>query len=262
MPGQQQHPAGSTLKQAEEYYTTLDTYTTLVSKRDKLTAADREKANGLRRQLLLGQARMASLLGDVNYAQWGTINSAWDGLQEYQTAFHGFILTGLKVLKDALVVKIGKLRNETVQIQAPEDSAQMSNFLFDRMQFHPKIIEASKSLFETQHYAQAIFEAFKAVNNFVKQKTGSTLDGKSLMTEVFSKNRPIIKLNEGRSDSDKDEQEGFMHLFAGAMLGIRNPKAHDNVIQTDPYRTLEYLGFASLLMTRAEEGKVRRRRKK
>ena len=42
----------------------------------------------------------------------------------------------------------------------------------------------------------------------------------------------------------------------GAMVGIRNPKAHDNIIQADPYRMLEYLAFASLLMKRVEEGKV------
>ena len=50
--------------------------------------------------------------------------------------------------------------------------------------------------------------------------------------------------------------EGFKFLFKGATIGIRNPKAHDNVIQTDPYKTLEYLGLASLLMRRIEEGKI------
>jgi len=124
------------------------------------------------------------------------------------------------------------------------------------MQLHPKIIEASKSLFETGHYAPAIFEAFKAVNNFVKEKSGLSLDGKALMSKVFREDAPIIKLNELLTQSDRDEQEGFKFLFMGAMVGIRNPKAHDNVIQTDPYRTLEYLGFASLLMKRIEEGKV------
>src|SRR4030042_3099257 len=85
----------------------------------------------------------------------------------------------------AINTTIGKLQSltlfETSQVQVPEDSAQMAKFLFDKMQFHPKVVEASKSLFETGHYAQAIFEAFKAVNNFVKTKTGLFLDGKDLM---------------------------------------------------------------------------------
>jgi hypothetical protein len=52
-------------------------------------------------------------------------------------------------------------------------------------------------------------------------------------------------------------------LFMGSMEGIRNPKAHENIIQDDPYRTLEYLGFASLLVKIAEEGvKVKSKAKK
>jgi uncharacterized protein (TIGR02391 family) len=129
------------------------------------------------------------------------------------------------------------------------------------MEFHPEVIRASKSLFETQHYAQAIFEAFKAVNNFVKQKTGLSLDGKDLMAKVFKEEGPIIKLNELKTRSEQDEQEGFRFLFMGAMVGIRNPKAHDNITQPDPHRALEYLGFASLLMKRIEEGEITRSQK-
>jgi len=166
----------------------------------------------------------------------------------------------------ALNIAIGNLESlmlpETGQVHAPDNIAEVANYLFDNMQFHPMVVEASKSRFESGHYSDAIFAAFKAVNNFVKQKTGLALDGKGLMMKVFSKNNPIIKLNEGRTDSDKDEQEGFMHLFAGATQGIRNPKAHDEVAELNTHKTLEYLGFASLLMRRAEEGKVKRPRKK
>ena len=37
-------------------------------------------------------------------------------------------------------------------------------------------------------------------------------------------------------------------------MGIRNPKAHAEVQQKDPYRTLEYISLASLLAKRLEEG--------
>jgi len=142
------------------------------------------------------------------------------------------------------------------QVRLPQDTAELANFLFDKMEFHPEIIKASESLFKSHHYAQAIFEAFKAVNNFVKQKTGLSLDGKDLMAKVFKEENPIIKLNELKTRSEQDEQEGFKFLFMGAMVGIRNPKAHDNVTQPDMHRALEYLGFASLLMKRIEEGEI------
>lgn len=138
----------------------------------------------------------------------------------------------------------------------PKDTAGLPVYLFDRMQFHPRVITSSKSLFETGHYSQAIFEAFKAVNNFVKEKSGLSLDGKDLMAKVFREEDLIIKLNKLKTKSERDEQDGFKFLYMGAMVGIRNPKAHDNVVQTDPYRTLEYLGFASLLMKRVDEGEL------
>jgi len=131
--------------------------------------------------------------------------------------------------------------------------------LFEEMQFHKVIVRATEQLYKDGHYTQAIFEAFKAVNSFVKEKSGqSNLDGKNLMAQVFRKENPVIRLNKLKSISDKDEQEGFKFLFMGAMVGIRNPKAHDNVVQTDPIRTLEYLSLASLLLRRAEEGKLRK----
>jgi uncharacterized protein (TIGR02391 family) len=138
-----------------------------------------------------------------------------------------------------------------------KDAVDEPDRLFDIMKFHPLIIEVSRSLFETGHYASAILEAFKAVNNFIKEKTSMTsIDGRDLMAKAFKKEAPMIKLNALRTQSDIDEQEGFMFLFMGAIVGIRNPKAHDNVIQTDPYRTLEYLSLASLLLKRAEEGTI------
>ena len=124
------------------------------------------------------------------------------------------------------------------------------------MQLHPKIIKSSEALFKDGHYASAILEAFKAVNNFVKEKSGLSsnerrgMSDKQLMAKVFDERAPLIKLNELSTDTDISEQEGFKLLFMGATAGIRNPKAHDNIIQTDPFITLEYLGFASFLLKR------------
>jgi len=127
---------------------------------------------------------------------------------------------------------------------------------FKLLKIHPEIEKVSKKLFLDKHFPQAIFEAFKKVNNLVKERSGrKDLDGKSLMQTVFSVNNPILKFNELSNQSDKDEQEGFMHLFAGAMLGIRNPKGHENIVQKDVYKTLEYLIFASLLCKKLEETK-------
>jgi len=125
---------------------------------------------------------------------------------------------------------------------------------FEQLQLHPLIKEVSEGLYRDGHYAQAILEAFKAVNNRVKEKAGrADLDGRDLMSKAFRKDAPILKLVPLATQSDIDEQEGFMLLFMGAMVGIRNPKAHEIVSQANPNRALEYLAFASLLCYRVDE---------
>ena len=120
--------------------------------------------------------------------------------------------------------------------------------IFESLSLHPEIKSASEELFRNGHYTQAISDALKKVNNMVKRKSEKhDLDGKSLMLHVFSPNFPILKLNHLKTITEKDEQEGFMHLFAGSMQGIRNPKVHDEIIQEDPFKTIEYLCLASLL---------------
>ena len=129
---------------------------------------------------------------------------------------------------------------------------------FKLLNIHPEIEKVSKKLFLDNHFSQAIFEAYKKVNNMVKEKSNrKDLDGKNLMLTVFSVNNPTLTLNNLVSQSDKDEQEGFMHLYAGAIMGIRNPKGHDEIVQTDFNRTLKYLMFASLLCERLGECKIK-----
>ena len=140
----------------------------------------------------------------------------------------------------------------------PKDAADLPSYLFDRMQFHPRVIRVSESLFKTGNYASAILEAFKAVNNFVKEKSGLSpnelrgMKDRPLMAKVFDEKEPLIKLNELITDTDINEQEGFKLLFMGATEGIRNPKAHDLIEMKDPYKTLEYLAFASLLLKKID----------
>ena len=47
---------------------------------------------------------------------------------------------------------------------------------------------------------------------------------------------------------------GLAMIFKGMAKAIRNPKAHDpSFTQSDPVKTLEYLGLMSLLLRRIDE---------
>lgn len=143
---------------------------------------------------------------------------------------------------------------KTQKITKNNSLTTKGEMIFNFSDLHPQIKKVSSKLFGNGHYAQAILEAYKAVVNQVKNISGLTeLDGKALMEYVFSLNNPKVKLNNLQTKSDKDEQLGFMLLYSGAALGIRNPKAHDNIVQNNPLKTFEYLAFASLLLRRLDE---------
>ena len=111
---------------------------------------------------------------------------------------------------------------------------------------------ASRQLFVHGHYASAVENAFKCLNNAVKEKSKASNDGDALMRRVFSANSPILKLNSLQSESDQNEQRGYMDIFAGVMSGIRNPRAHEHEIVDDPDVALEMLIIANHLMNKLE----------
>lgn len=125
--------------------------------------------------------------------------------------------------------------------------------IFDERRLHKSVVLSSRKLFGDGYYSQAIFEACKFLNKKVQELSSLSLDGKNLMLNAFSVNNPKLKLNQLQNQSDKDEQEGFMHIFAGVMQGVRNPKGHEILSLKDPYRALEYLGLISLLFRRLDD---------
>jgi uncharacterized protein (TIGR02391 family) len=121
---------------------------------------------------------------------------------------------------------------------------------------HPEVVRVSKELFNGRFYTAAVLAALLEVNSKVKDKvkalTGNELDGASLMTTAFSVNSPIIRLGDLTTDDGRNIQQGFMHLFAGAMIGIRNPKAHANIV-IGREKAIHYLFLASMLLHKLDE---------
>lgn len=115
---------------------------------------------------------------------------------------------------------------------------------------HPSVVQIAKPRFDAGLYADAVEAAFKDLNvtikAFMKSATNQECDGADLMLRVFSPNAPVARLADLSTDDGQNMQKGYMQIFAGAMTGIRNPKAHSNVI-IDAKRAIHHLHLASLL---------------
>lgn len=111
--------------------------------------------------------------------------------------------------------------------------------------------------FVEDHLDVAIFEAFKAINNRVKQMTGLDLDGSPLMDETMGVANPRIVFADVSTKTGRDIQQGLHFMFKGAVQGIRNPDAHEQFKPLDEEEGLEQLTFASMLMRRLDGATVK-----
>lgn len=126
---------------------------------------------------------------------------------------------------------------------------------FVRDLLHPAIWSIAEPRFKVHQYADSVEAALKYLNTsvkkIVKDLIGKELDGAPLMERAFSVKNPIIVLADLTTITGRNEQLGYMQMFAGAMTGIRNPKAHDN-LSIDRYNAIHILFLASLLMYRLD----------
>jgi uncharacterized protein (TIGR02391 family) len=87
---------------------------------------------------------------------------------------------------------------------------------------------------------------------YVKGKTGQELDGASLMTRAFSVNNPVIRFADLDTENGRNIQLGYMKVFEGAMIGIRNPKSHQNRFPNEDI-TIHLLFQSSFLFVKLQE---------
>jgi uncharacterized protein (TIGR02391 family) len=149
-----------------------------------------------------------------------------------------------------LVARLQEKREELVGSGVPKPSTYL-----DKLNLHPRIADVARDLFIDGYHWEAVFAGAKALINYIKERSGRhDLDGAPLARAVFSRNNPALAFNELRDQTDLDEQEGMMHLYEGAVLGIRNPGGH-TFPEGPEQRAIEYLSLLSLLAYRVQEAR-------
>jgi len=167
-------------------------------------------------------------------------NPSYDAYPEHADAEQ--LQRRVRVLNDLI-----DLIDQELSFSAPNPTVQADGFW---ARLHPSVVRASRSRFETGHYADAVEAGLKDLNSKIKEHvrkaTGEEFDGADLMNRAFSPNAPIVRLADLSSEDGRNIQRGYMQIFAGAMTGIRNPKAHSNVT-IDESRAIHHLHLTSLL---------------
>ena len=128
-----------------------------------------------------------------------------------------------------------------------------TSFKFTINSLHPKIIQRCQQQFELGQYDDAIFNAMKTVEEEIRARASAepTDLGVKLVSKVMSPNQPKLIFSEVNS-----EQEAAQSMYRGAIGSFKNPLSHRFLDTSDPIKTFEILGFASLLMRMLDDATV------
>ena len=124
---------------------------------------------------------------------------------------------------------------------------------------HPKVIQLGKTRFDNGLFADSVSACLREINtivkNHVRHAINQELDGAPLMTRAFSANNPIIEFGDMSTENGRNIQLGYMKIFEGAMIGIRNPKAHEN-LYPDENKAIHFLFLASFMFIKLQEAGI------
>lgn len=107
-------------------------------------------------------------------------------------------------------------------------------------------LEKARRQFLQGDYEEAVFAAFRTVEESVRAASGATSSdlGVKLMRQAFKPNEGALS----DTASDAGEQESVMHLFGGAIGTFKNPSSHRTVSYNDPTLAAEAVLLADLLL--------------
>ena len=121
---------------------------------------------------------------------------------------------------------------------------------------HPRVRILAKSLFDNGNYAESVSTCLRDVNGVLKQflieRGFPELDGIRLIERVFCNNNRLISFTNMQSLNDRNIHDGYVEIFKGMFLGVRNPKAHLN-LTPDKNKTRHLLFICSFMFLKLEE---------
>lgn len=97
----------------------------------------------------------------------------------------------------------------------------------EKRNIHYEIFKYCTSELLQDDIYHAVFEATKGLFERIRELSGVHKDGSKLIDSVFATTKPILAFNQLKTETEKSEQVGFMHLLKAACSLIRNPIAHE-----------------------------------
>ncbi len=129
---------------------------------------------------------------------------------------------------------------------------------------HKDIKERVGAYYQNKQFGHAASEGVHIYCDIIRKLTGSNEDGRDLVNRVFNfkpDQLPIVQLNDLKTESKQNIQEGQGHLSRGVVTGFRNPMSHAPMDANVPavfteLDCLNVLSLVSYLVTRLDGATV------
>ena len=163
-------------------------------------------------------------------------------------------LAGLKVRDDGKVARGPQAKTDT---EAIGRSTRLRTIL-DQRGTHAQVIAYCRPELLRDDFYKAVFEAIKGLGSRLRELTGIDADGHRLVDEALLGQAPRLRLNSGKTQSERDGQLGVANLAKGLFSAFRNPAAHEPKLRwsMSEQDALDVLGTLSLIHRRLDDARV------
>lgn len=124
--------------------------------------------------------------------------------------------------------KVIKIKSVTSYNEAQKRLTSFTERL-SHYDIHPEIYKYCNDELFTQNYFHAILEASKGLLERIRELSGYSSDGSTLINEVFINKNPVIVISGNKIETltEKSEYNGLKSLLNTIVYFYRNPKAHE-----------------------------------
>lgn len=134
---------------------------------------------------------------------------------------------------------------------------------FDSIHLPKEIAACSRELFLNGHFAQAVFEACKALELYIQKKLGlqtglhhTTPSGQRLMSKVWGENGDMSKALVCVKSLNTEEQKKIYELSIWIIKYVRNVNAH-KIVKKDEKSALAHLHEINVIASTFDESVYR-----
>jgi uncharacterized protein (TIGR02391 family) len=96
-----------------------------------------------------------------------------------------------------------------------------------------RLWDAIRSSYENRNYTGAIQDTMYFLSDLIRERSGLEGDGVTLVGQAFGGGSPLLKVNQLKTESEKNVQKGIEQLFRGLYQAVRNPRSHGKHSDTE-----------------------------